>query len=197
MEIVAYLVGAVIGLLCCVPVFIVYGVAFVLEGIAFTKLAQRKPVKCLWIAWVPFYVEYSSKKYLMLQMSDEPDFRLFGGKMVFKNKMTPFWIYLAGYCGCILISACSALLGWIPIVGLIVILLACAIVFPAIIVLAIIDYAYFRDFLHAFSPDRQANVTTAVLVTIGNFFTFGIVRAIYIFCMVKKLEKAPVEEEIY
>lgn len=188
MEIIAYIVGAFIGLLLCIPIWIAYMVGFVMEGIAFTKFAKLKPVKCLWFVWVPTYIEYVGKKYLMLQMSDENEFKLFGGKLVFKNKMTPFWIYLGVYCACVLISLVSLCLAWIPFVGLVIVLLECVIIIPAIVVLEFIEYAYFRDMLNAINPDPQANnVVTAVWVTVANIVSFGLARAIVLLVLANKV----------
>lgn len=182
-----FAVSIVITIILCLPMFAMYVVSYVLEGIAFNKLSKERAVKNLWLVWVPHYVEYVGKKYIMAQITDESDFRLLGGKLVFKNRLTAFWIYLAVYVGITVLSFITSLLSIIPIVGLIVLIIYFIIWLPAMVVLSIIEFGYLRDMLNVFKPDRSANVTHAILLTIGNIFTFGLARAIYLFILTKKL----------
>lgn len=193
MSILAFLIGVILGLLLCLPMLIGYAASFILEGVAFTKLAKKRPVKNLWLVWIP-YVEYVGKKYLMAQMSDETEYRLFDGKMVSKNRLTPFWIYLAVYCANMLLSYIATPFSLIPIVGLIISVPLMIVCVPVLLVLCFIEYGYFRDMLNTYKPGCSSNVTTAILITIFNGFTFGLLRAIYLLCLSNAQTETPAAE---
>lgn len=192
MELLAFVIGALLGLLLCIPMLIGYGVSFVLEGIAFTKFAKTRSIKNLWLAWIPC-VEYVGKKYLMSQLSDETGYRFFGFSKTIKNRLLPFWIYLAIYCCNMLLSYVAIPFTFIPVVGTILSILEMIFVIPVMFVLFYIELGYFRDVLETYKPGCSSNATIAALVVLGNFFTFGLVRAIYLFILSNKQGKAAEE----
>ncbi|MBR6514162.1 MAG: hypothetical protein IKT46_04925 [Clostridia bacterium] len=199
MELAAWAIGAVIALIMCIPLFLTYIAVYVLEGIAFTKLSKIKPVKNMCLVWIPSYVEYIGKKYIMSQFSDEADYHIFGRSIVFKNRLTPFWIYFVLQIVILAMSLIVSLLGAIPILGIILFVIYLVISVPSMVVLTIIEYGYFRDMLNYFRPGNTGNVTTAVLVTIANIVTNRLVGAIYLIVLSKKASNVVVldaEEEI-
>lgn len=191
-PLIAFVIGALLGLLLCLPMLIGYGVSFVLEGITFTRFAKTRSVKNLWLAWIP-YVEYVGKKYLMSQLSDETEYHLFGSSKTISNRLLPFWIYLAVYCGNMLLSYISIPFSFIPVLGTVLTLLGLVLAVPVMLVLTYIELGYFRDVLETYKPGDPSNTTTAILVVLGNFFTFGLVRAIYLFILSNKQGKAAEE----
>lgn len=196
MELIIYICLIIIALLILLPVLALYITGFILEGIALTKLAKKKHVKYLWMVWVPFIVEYVGKKYIMAEMSDETETKMFCGKWVFKNKMTPFRIYLWTYIIITILSDIGFTIAWVPVVGTIVTGFEFLILIPALILYGLVEYVYFRDLLNTLKPNNQSNVSTAIWITITNAFTFGLVRAIYLFNLSKSLvNDEPCREE--
>jgi hypothetical protein len=187
METIIYLISIVVGvilaLIFCIPVFIAYALKYILEGIALNQMAKLRPAKNLWLNWIPYAVEYACKNYIFAQMSNEDSFRLFGGRLTFKNKLVPFWIYLGVYATVMLTSFVSILISWIPILGFVVLAFYLLVVLIGMPILGFIEFVYLRDLLNVYKPDRKANVTTAILLTIFNYPTFGLARAIYLFRM--------------
>lgn len=187
METIIYLlsagIGIILGLIFCIPMFAAYVAKYILEGIALNQMAKSRPVKYLWLNWIPYAVEYACKNYIFAQMSYEDSFRLFGGRLTFKNKFVPFWIYLGVYATVMLTSFVSIFLSWIPILGFIVLAIYLLVVLIGMTVLGFIEFVYLRDFLNVYKPDQKSNVGTAILLTVLNYPTFGLVRAIYIFRM--------------
>lgn len=187
METIIYLFAigiAIISVLTfCIPMVAAYVAKYILEGIALNQMAKSRPVKCLWLNWIPHVVEYVCKNYIFAQMSYEDSFRLFGGRLTIKNKFVPFWIYLGVYATIWLASFVNMLLSWIPILGFIVLAVFLLVSIIGSTVLGFIEFVYLRDLLNVYKPDQKANVSTAIWLTILNYPTFGLVRAIYIFRM--------------
>ena len=185
MEILVYIIGITIGFYLSLPVLALAGTGFVLEGILFTRLYREKHVDFAWSIWLP-YICILGKTYFMSQMSDATDFRLFNKTIVFKKRMTPFWIYLGLFAMQTLISIGFLLFSWIPFLGTLVFILYFLISVPSISVICLIEFSYFRDMLNYFNPDQPAiNRTKAALVTVGNLFTYGLLRAIYLYRFAK------------
>ena len=185
METAAYAVGIILGLICSLPIIAVAVTTFVLEGIAFMKFTKEKPVKYWWLVWLPYVCGFG-REYVISQLSDESEFRLFGGKLVFKNKLTALWIYLGLYVAQGLLSIIVSCFTWIPVVGMIIAIIHLIIVTPCVVAMNFIEFAYLRDMLNYYKPNCQSNVSTAIWITIVNVFTFGLLRAIYLFNLAKK-----------
>lgn len=183
--------------LCAVllAVFAAADAVYILEGIALTKLANRKGIKSLWLVWVPG-VLVVGKLNMMAQLTEETDFRLFGGKLKFPNKLTPSWIYLGIAVGCVVLNTLNSCLSWIPVVGFLFAMLTLMLIIPACVGACFIEYGYVRDLLNAYRPGNPANVKTAVWLTVGNQLSMGLARAIYLFIFAKKHTAPVVCEEI-
>lgn len=181
-TIIAFIIGAAIGLLLSLPMLAAAITGYVLLGLAFAKLSEKKPIKNPWLIWIPYANSFYYPLALM-QMSNTKTFRLFGGKLEFQNKMTAYWIYIGIMIGSIVISIPTMLITLIPFVGFIIALLGCFILFLAEVPLCFIQYVLMRDMLNAYRADEKANVTMAIWITVLNPLTFGLFGSIYLFRM--------------
>ena len=185
MEFIALLTVSMLVIVPIVLPFLVLGtISFVLEGIAFTRLQRKKPVRYWWLVWVP-YLDVIGKMHLLADLSEKTDIHMFCGRMVFKKKITPWKIYFTAYIGSTLISMLGLTIIWVPIIGTVNIGLDSLIMLVAGVWLKITEYAYLRDLLETHRPNNPSNVSTAVWVTIGNIFTCSLVRAIFLYKLAK------------
>ena len=172
-----------------------YVLNFFFEGIAFTKLAKRRPVYNLWMVWAPCLSDVIGKKFVMAEMSDTDDIRMFGS-LAFKNKFTPIGIYFVVLLAHYALALILGLLSLIPVVGSLFLILYLICAFPCFAYFFKTEYIYLREILNTFKPDTPSNDLVAYLITVFSIFTCGIVRGIYLLSLAKELKKRDKDSEV-
>lgn len=163
-------------------------VQYILTAIPVYKLAKKLNIPNAGIAWIPFVSTYCHT-YLLCSMSKEKDLILINNneKYKIKDRKQSFLYYvLIGVCGNIVISLFITVASFVPIVGTFVSVFGYFLYYIPAIALAVMNYAYLRDVINIFKPDRNANSTTAIIITVlDSFITIGFARAFYIFKLTK------------
>ena len=197
MVIISILSVIITALLSVIPLTIMlalYVVNFILEGIAFTKLAKKRHVYNLWMVWAPWLSDVLGKKFVMAEMSDADELRMFG-TLAFKIKFTPIGVYFV-----VLLANCATalifgLLSLIPVVGSLFLILYLIFAFPSFAYFFRTEYVNLRELLDTFKPDTPSNSLVAYLVTIFSIFTCGLVRGIYLLALAKSVNKREKDNE--
>jgi len=173
-------IGAIIGFLISVLFYVFHALpVFVLSRKAGRKLA--------WLAWVPFFPAYF-RAFVLCDLAGEKEFSLFGGKIRVKKRNMSFLAYVGiGFFGSALITSLTLILSLIPGLGYLLSLVGSLLSWIPAICVAFMDYVYLRDALDLFKPDKTANNTASIVVTIIDALaTFGFARTVWLYTAVKK-----------
>lgn len=141
------------------------------EAIPVYKLAKKRGVNHAMVALIPIQ---PCIMFVLASIPGEREIDYFGK---FKTKlMTSILIYCGVYLATPALASVGGILALIPIAATL-----------------ILDYIYLKDVIGLYNPDKSANNTASIIVTIANYFTGGLVRGIYMWVLLKKepIEQAP------
>lgn len=132
--------------------------AFILQGYPLYKMAKRKGLEKPWLAFLPI-----GYQYIMIHLSDKPA-KMFGKDLEDRNAL--FKRYLI----CLLIIyAIICCTSWIPCVGIITSLAACALSYA-------IMYTIYKDFCDIYTAED----TSTILAIVSLFVPFVLLVMEYV-----------------
>ncbi len=158
-----------------------------IEAIPLFKIGKKLGLKNAWIALIP--IRYCSV-YVLSALAGEKEISFFG-KFTIKKRLYSFLAWLGisilGFAVVGVISGIiSAIIGWIPIINLIVPLISFVLNLLPTAACVIIEYYFLLDLIDVFNPDKKSNNTTALVISIIDAFIGYIVRGIYLWTLIKK-----------
>lgn len=179
-----------ISIISAVVGFIFAVVQYLLASFPVYKISKKLGRKYAFLAWIPVLPQYF-RMFVIADMAVDKPVSVFNGKITLKNRFTSFWIYLCiAICGNTIVDIISLFLNFIPGLGMLLSLATSVLSLAPTFVIALFEYAYFRDMLNIFKADKKSNNTTAIVVTVLDVFLFGWAKVIYLYTMLK-LEPIP------
>lgn len=164
---------------------------YIFQSIPIYTLAKKVGLQHAWLAWIPFFHSFFRLFVLCEIAKDKPlDIKLFNFK--FENRKFSFLTHLLIYVfgGTVVTTVVLIASFVVPVLGSVSSVLS----FLPMIACGIIEYAYFRDVLDIFKPDKKSNDTTAIVITVIDTLLFGdLIRSCYLYTLLKK---EPLPEEV-
>lgn len=181
--------GFIVSVITAFISFCIRLLVFILEAIPLYKVARKMERKCAWLAWmawIPGIGSYLSTFVLTRVPGDKP--LQLVKKVKINNRLLSFWIYVGiALFGPALISVISYIFGFIPVLGQIIGIFSIFLKLIPAVAAAWMEFAYLRDVLDIFKPDKKANLTAAIIVAILDaLVTFGLARAFFLYTIINK-----------
>jgi len=192
--------GIVAAVVAAIFSFVVSLLLFILGAIPLYKIAkklQRPSAWLVWLSWLPVIGGYCGT-YVLADIPGDQPLRLTAAKSI-ENRKLSFWIRVGiAVFGSAIVTAFIGILNLIPVLGQVAGALSTVLYLAPTVAVAWIEYAYVRDVLDIFNPDRKKNNTAAIVVAVLDAVaTMGFARAFYLYTVMNKdplpAEEAPVE----
>ena len=195
-------VGFVFTVISAIFAFLVAVAVYILHAIPVYKLAKKTKTPHAWLAWVPIYSIYF-RTFLLANMAGNKPFLLFKGKINIANRRNAFWIYLAvalvgGAVAGMISTVLGSVFSVIPVLGTALgYLTGYALGLLPTVACAFAEYVFLRDVLDMFKPDKSANNTAAIIVTLlDNVVTQGWAQTIWLYTLLKRRPLPKMEEVV-
>lgn len=156
--------GVILLVIMSIVTTVVTLIVHYVEAIPVYKLAKKRGVNHAMVALIPIQ---PCIMFVLASIPGEREIDYFGQ---FKTKlMTSILIYCGVYLATPALASVGGILALVPIAATL-----------------ILDYIYLKDVIGLYNPDKSANNTASIIITIANYFTGGLVRGIYMWGLLKK-----------
>ena len=169
-----------------VGVFAIFVARYILTGFAYSKMAEKFNLENRRLAWIPFF-QQGIAMYLIYGMTGKKRLVLFDKYAISNGGVAiALWIGIE-YLGMAAMKVAIEEVVWIPVVGVVVLLLSSFLALVPLVAAALLEYAYLRDLLNLFNEDEGKNKVIAVIVAIIDaLIPLRLARTILLLCYLKK-----------
>lgn len=158
---------------------------YILTGYAHSKIAEKFGDAGNF-AWIPVF-QQGFTMHLIHKITGKKRLVLFD-KYAISNGTTAIWLWiLVHYFGMSAIKLAVTDLAFVPVLGVIVLILGNLLTLIPLAAEALLGYAYIRDLLELFEDNKNKNITLAIIISIVDVLIGGgLARAILLMFYLKK-----------
>ena len=181
--------GIIVTVISAIFNFVVSVLIFIIEATPLYKVSKkmnRKYAWMVWLSWIPIIGKYFCT-FVVADIPGDKPVRLFK-KIQIESRVMSFCIHTGiGIFGTALVTVIVGIANVIPVVGQAIGAFSTLFYLIPAIATAWIEYAYMRDILDIFKPNKKSNnITAIVIAALDGLATMGIARAVYMYTIMNK-----------